>query len=141
MKPADHILLEHMLREREAAFVTVWECERRIRARLGGAAMPFPAPPELPSRRRQARPPPASPRSAAASVRRLRPGEDAYRLTCLHRGLHCESLSAAADVVRILSAGVAADLTVLRLETVALDAAGVPLPVECLWSATVSEHL
>lgn len=141
MKPPDHILLAELLRQREAAFVTVWECELRIRRRLGSAEFPFPAPPDLPSRRPPPRSTPAPPRSAAAAVRRLRPGEDAYRLTCLYGGARCESLSDAPDIVRALAAGAAADLTILRLDTVALDAAGVPAGVECLWSASTEEHL
>jgi hypothetical protein len=144
MNPADHILLAQLLREREAAFVTVWECELRIRRRLGlsvAAEFPFPPPPSLPSQRRQPRPAPATPRLAAATVRRLRPGEDAYRLTCLSQGAPCESLSDAPDVVRALIAALPADLTLQCLDTVALDAAGTPTVVECLWSMGEADHL
>jgi hypothetical protein len=135
MKPADHILLAQLLREREAAFVTVWECELRIRRRLGGGEFPFPAPPDLPSQRRRPRPAPPAPSSPAAALRRLRPGEDAYCLTCLCGGARHESLSDTPEAVRALVSGAPADLTLLRLDTVALDAAGVPALVECLWSS------
>ena len=139
MKPADHILLAQLLREREAAFVTVWECELRIRRRLGGGEFPFPAPPDLPAQRRHLRPAPVAPRSTPATVRRLRVGEDAYRLTCLYRGARCEALRDTPDVVRALAPGAPDDLTLLRLDTVALDPAGVPALVECLWSVDAAE--
>ena len=141
MKPADHILLAQWLREREAAFVTVWECELRIRRRLGGSEFPFPAPPELPSRRRRPRPAPGGTASVATAVRRLRPGEDAFRLTGLCQGAPSESLSAAPEVIRALVATASADLTFLRLDTVALDPGGTATLVECLWRAAPAEHL
>ncbi len=141
MTPTDHILLAHLLREREAALVTVWECEQQLRRRLGTGEFPFAPPPDLPSRRRRPRAalPPAP--TLTAALRRLRAGEDAYRLTCLDQGVRRESLCDTPDVVRALAAGVPASLTVLRLDTVSLDAAGAPARVECLWSAEPAEHL
>ena len=72
-------------------------------------------------------------------MRRLRPGEDAYRLVCRQRGSRCESLSDSADVVRALVACASPEFVPLRLDTVALDAAGVPSTVDCLWSADSEE--
>ncbi len=137
MKPSDIIQRARLLRQREEAFVVVWECEERVRRRLGGAEWPWPAPPALPSRQRH-RGRPASPRppaSAEIGVRRLRPGEDAFRLTGSCRGQTGATLTADPAVARALLAAAVPSWTVQRLETVRLDAAGSAVVVECLWEA------
>lgn len=135
MDALDQLHLTHVLREREAAFVTVWECEDRIRRLLRGAAFPFPAPPDLPSRRRRASVPAAAKSGVGAGLRRRRRGEDAYRLSCLNRGEPGEALTDELDTVRALLAAPPQVLSVLRVETVALDDAGKPTVLDCLWSA------
>lgn len=135
MKPSEIIQKARLLRQREAAFVVVWECEERIRQRLGGADWPWPAPPELPSRQRS-RAGPAAPRptpSAESCVRRLRPGEDAFRLTGSCRGEARTTLTAEVAVARALLAAAVPSWSARRLETVRLDAAGAAVAVECLW--------
>lgn len=135
MKPPDHILLARLLREREAALVSVWECEEGIRKLLHSNSFIFPDPPSLPSCRRTPRPASLPAATAATAVRRLRPGEDAYRLTCLHQGTACESLSDAPEAVRALAEAAAAELSVLRIETMSLDASGAAAPLDCLWGS------
>jgi hypothetical protein len=135
MKPQDIILLAGCLRDREAAFVTVHECEARIRARLGGAAFPLPAPPDLPSTRRHLRPGGESRRTPAMALRRLRAGEDAYRLTCRCGDRPCTSLTQDPEVVRALLETPRDVLAVERLEAVSLDDAGAVTGTDCLWNA------
>ncbi|NLF16436.1 MAG: hypothetical protein GX595_04160 [Lentisphaerae bacterium] len=138
MKPSDIIQRARLLRQREEAFVTVWECEERVRRRLGGAEWPWPAPPALPSRQRHRGGPPSTRRPPAAAesvVRRLRPGEDAFRLTGSCRGQAGATLTADPAVARALLAAAVPSWAVSRLETVRLDAAGTAVVVECLWEA------
>lgn len=135
MNPQDSILIARLLREREAAFVTVWECEDRIRRILQGANLPLPAAPDLPSRRRRSVAPRRPPALAAGTVRRRHGGEDAYRLTCVCRGQPCVSLTDDADSVRALLALPPTALAVLRIETVSLDEEGAATVIECLWNA------
>jgi len=135
-KPEDIILLARLLRQREAAFITVRDCEDRIRQRLGGAAFPFPPPPALPSTRRPGRPAAAPARGMVASLRRLRPAEDAYRIRCLWRGASCESLSGEVEAVRALAAVPPDLLTLQEVEAVRLDETGAVCAAERLWPAT-----
>lgn len=135
MNPQDHIRITHLLREREAAFVTVWECEDRIRRILRGADYPFPPPPDLPSRRRRPGTPGAPAAPGPGNLRRRRETEDAYRLTCLCRGQPREALTDDADTVRALLAAPPEVLSVLRIDTVSLNDDGTRRVVECLWSA------
>lgn len=136
IKPEDIVLLARLLRQREAAFVAVRDCEDRICRRLGGAAFPFPPPPVLPSTRRTERSPAMPARGAAlAALRRLRPGEDAYRIRGLWRGAPCESLSDDLDAVRALAALPPELLTLQQIEAVTLDEAGTVVAAESLWQA------
>jgi hypothetical protein len=128
--------IARLLRAREEAFVTVRECEDRVRQRLGGAAFPFPPPPALPAaRRRSSRPPAEAPRGAAEALRRLTAGEDAYRITGLCRGAPCVAFSEDPEVVRALTTAPAAVLAVQRLDVVCLDDAGSVTSARCLWQA------
>ena len=80
-----------LLRQREAEWIRIWECEQKIREIL--PEFPIPAPPELPSSRKRSKPvakkapaPEAAPPSkASAAIRQLVSGEEnAYRLVFLY---------------------------------------------------------
>ena len=140
MNELDSTRITPLLLQREAAFVTVWECEERIRRLLRGAAFPFPPPPPLPSQR-HARP--AAARAApptGPTVRALKPGEDAYRLTYRQGEAQSLTLTEDLDVVSALCAAATTPaLAILRLDTVRLDEAGADTQIECLWQALPAE--
>ena len=112
-----------LLRERESCLVTVWDCEQRIRRLLGGADYPFPPPPDLPSRGRS-----KGSREAAAAPgpRRLRDGENAYRVAAHFAGETRVLVHHDFEVVKTLGATAAPYFQVTTIEPVRLRADGTP---------------
>ena len=114
-----------LLHQREAEFIRIWECEQKIREILPD--FPFPAPPELPSRRKRVKPvakkvaePDAVPLSkASAAIRRLVPGEEnAYRLVFLYNNEQQSSFQMDRELVRTLVNVKTTDFIILSVETV-----------------------
>ena len=123
-----------LLRQREAELVKVWECEEGIRNLLGVTDFPYPAVPDLPSRRKVAKG--ASRRavrrsggrgdaeagqdvpSSAPSLRRLEGDETAYRLEFESRGRRESSFQTDLDGVRKLFQIRSDAFTMLKVETV-----------------------
>ena len=123
-----------LLREREAELVKVWECEEGIRNLLGVTDFPYPAIPDLPSRRKVAKG--ASRRvvsrkepscaaetaqngvSAVPALRRLAEGETAYRLEFESRGRRESSFQTDLDGVRKLFQIRSGEFTMLKVEAV-----------------------
>lgn len=134
MTPQDTIRISRWLRAREAAFVTVHTCEAGIRQRLEGSPFPFPPFPGLPSRRQRPRAlPRATPPAAADALRRLQPGEDAFRVTGVCQGVPFTSLCTDPDAVRALLASPPEALAVGRVEALRLDDEGAVTGSVVLW--------
>ena len=124
-----------LLRQREAELVKVWKCEEGIRNLLGVKDFPYPAVPDLPSRRKTARG--ASRRvvrrkdvsadgnamsGGAMNVPMLRglaEGETAYRLEFESRGRRESSFQTDLDGVRKLFQIRSEEFKMLKVETVA----------------------
>ena len=133
ISPEETTVIE-LLRQREAELVKVWECEEGIRNLLGVTDFPYPAIPDLPSRRKVAKG--ASRRvvcrkgavCAADAVqdgplsipalRRLAEGETAYRLEFESRGRRESSFQTDLDSVRKLFQIRSDEFTMLKVETV-----------------------
>ena len=122
-----------LLRQREAELVKVWECEEGIRNLLGVTDFPYPAVPDLPSRRKVAKG--ASRRAVRRSggcgdaaaedaaplappLRRLEGDETAYRLEFESRGRRESSFQTELDGVRKLFQIRSGEFTMLKVETV-----------------------
>ena len=123
-----------LLRRREAELVKVWECEEGIRNLLGITDFPYPAVPDLPSRRKVAKG--ASRRVvrrggasgdaaggqdgsvAAPALRKLSEGETAYRLEFESRGRRESSFQTDLEGVRKLFQIKSQDFMMLKVETV-----------------------
>ena len=123
-----------LLRQREAELVKVWECEEGIRNLLGVTDFPYPAVPDLPSRRKVAKG--ASRRAvrrgggcvdaatgqdaapSAPPLRRLEGDETAYRLEFESRGRRESSFQTELDGVRKLFQIRSDEFTMLKVETV-----------------------
>ena len=123
-----------LLRQREAELVKVWECEEGIRNLLGVTDFPYPAVPDLPSRRKVAKG--ASRRAVRRSggcvdaatgqdaapsaplLRRLEGDETAYRLEFESRGRRESSFQTELDGVRKLFQIRSSEFTMLKVETV-----------------------
>ena len=123
-----------LLRQREAELVKVWECEEGIRNLLGVTDFPYPAVPDLPSRRKVAKG--ASRRAvrrgggcvdaatgqdaapSAPPLRRLEGDETAYRLEFESRGRRESSFQTELDGVRKLFQIRSSEFTMLKVETV-----------------------
>ena len=135
ISPEETTVIE-LLRQRETELVKVWECEEGIRNLLGGADFPYPAIPDLPSRRKVAKG--ASRRvvgrkgaacadeaaqtgsSSVPVLRRLADGETAYRLEFESRGRRESSFQTDLDGVRKLFQIRSGEFTMLKVETVFL---------------------
>lgn len=132
MDPLQSLHITDLLREREAEFVRVWECEQAVQHLLHGAFR-FDPPPDLPSRAK-----PKRPRAAAAvaslRLRRLRTDrEQAYRVEYDCEGTVRTSLTTNGDFLRSLLELDPPGLRVRRVESVRLEADGNAVPVETLW--------
>ena len=117
-----------LLREREAEFVRVWQCEQGIRQLLGVEDFPFAAPPDLPSRRKIAK---GAARTSAPKkgkengiilaendIARLEQGENAYRLVFSYNGQEDCSFQTDRELVRNLLAVKSAEFVMLSVEAV-----------------------
>jgi hypothetical protein len=125
MADTSQIRINALLLQREALFVRIHEIERETTALLR-EPYPFARPP-LPSDLRGKRKPAARanrPGTAAGKdgLRKLEPGEAAYRVTYSQFGHTRVETHESADALRTLLAAQSAQLQVLALETV--DAAG-----------------
>ena len=139
-----------LLRQREAELVKVWECEEGIRNLLGVTDFPYPAVPDLPSRRKVAKG--ASRRvvrrsatsvdaetaqegaSAVPPLRRLEGDETAYRLEFESRGRRESSFQTELDGVRKLFQIRSGEFTMLKVETVVFRSVDDWDLKETLWS-------
>lgn len=123
-----------LLCSRERELMKVWECEEAIRGLLGVADFPFPAVPDLPSRRkvkrgatrrvpkRDAEPVVSSSSLSVGDVPEIRgllPGESAYRLEFESRGRRESSFHTDLDSVLKLFQVPSDDFQMHRVETVA----------------------
>lgn len=125
-----------LLRRREAELVRVWECEEGIRTLLGIQDFPYPAVPDLPSRRKASKG--ASRRvvrrrdvsadgtggsvsgTSVPALRRLAEGETCYRLEFVSRGRRESSFQTDLEGVRKLFQIRSDDFTLLNVSTVCL---------------------
>ena len=129
----EEIEILDLLRQREAEFVRVWQCEDGICRLLGLSAFPFGGPPELPSRikgkrmvtvaalrRKNAgdRPQAGGLSVKAPAIRKLQNGEDAYRVVYEHRGSSEASFQADGDLLRRLFMVEGDEFRILSIETV-----------------------
>lgn len=122
MTTAQQIRVNALLLEREALLVRIHACETAA-ARLLGEPYPFERP-ALPSDQRTKRKP-AAPKGGGAprdGLRRLEPGEAAFRVTYRQRAQEATEEHESLDALRVLQAGQTETLQVRRIET--LDAAG-----------------
>ena len=122
-----------LLRQREAEFVKVWQCEDGICRLLGLSDFPFGGPPELPSRikgkrtvtveslrrkeleeKRQA----GGVAVKAPAIRKLQSGEDAYRVVYEHRGSTEASFQTDGELLRKLFMVEGDEFRLLSIETV-----------------------
>ena len=147
--PEETTVIE-LLRQREAELVKVWECEEGIRNLLGVTDFPYPAVPDLPSRRKTAKG--ASRRVArrggvsddaaggldgsvaVPALRKLAEGETAYRLEFESRGRRESSFQTDLDGVRKLFQIKSQDFTMLKVETVVFRSVDDWDLKETLWS-------
>ncbi|MBT7303912.1 MAG: hypothetical protein HN849_30550 [Victivallales bacterium] len=132
MDPLQSLQITDLLREREAEFVRIWECEQAIQAILHGAYH-FEPPPDLPSRskpKRRKKPR----RKAPPRLRRLRRDrEHAYQVCYEHDGGARTSLTTNADFLRSLLTLDPAGFRIQRVESVRLTDTGEATPVSTLW--------
>jgi hypothetical protein len=125
MSDASQIRINALLLEREALFVRIHEIERAASALLR-EPYPFTRPP-LPSDVRGKRKPAArSPARqeggfTAKDLRKLEPGETAYRVTYRQFGQTRVETHESVEALRTLLAAQSAQLKVLALETVDAD--------------------
>ena len=119
---AQQIRVNTLLLERAALFVRIHACEAAA-AKLLGEPYPFERP-ALPSDQRTKRKAGAARSGGVARdpLRRLEPGETAFRVTYRQRGREVCEEHEEVDALRGLLAGQTAQLTVLRVETI--DAGG-----------------
>lgn len=131
MDPLQSLHIVDLLREREAEFVRVWQCEQDIQRLLHGAFL-FDPPPPLPSLAKKKRP--AKPRAGASPrLRRLRPDEHAYRVEYESKGETITGLTANFTFLQHLLELDPPALRVRRVETVRLGETGIAKPNQLLW--------
>lgn len=138
MEKRDDIAILDLLRQREAELVKVWQCEEAICGILGVSSYPFEGAPMLPSRVKGKRTVKvgvsgrsgvrggASGSSALSSkdtsslpgIRKLRFGEDAYRVVFEHCGERETSFQTDGDLIRKLFLLVGDDFKIELVETV-----------------------
>ncbi len=139
-----------LLRQREAEVVKVWECEEGIRNLLGVTDFPYPAVPDLPSRRKLARGASRrvvrrkdactdgnSPYSNVPPLRGLAVGETAYRLEFESRGRRESSFQTDLDGVRKLFQIRSGDFKMLKVETVVFRSVDDWDLKETLWKSEI----
>ena len=124
MSDASQIRINALLLEREALFVRIHEIERAASALL---REPYPfTRPQLPSdvrgkRKSAARSTRQDGTAAKNSLRKLEPGEAAYRVTYRQFGQTKVETHESAEALRTLLAAQSAQIQVLALETVGAD--------------------
>ena len=132
MDPLQSLHITDLLREREAEFVRIWECERAIQAIVHGAYC-FEAPADLPSRRKPKRGKKARAK-AAPRLRRLRGDrEHAYQVQYEHDGGARSSLTTNTEFLRSLLALDPVGFRIQAVETVRITDTGETVPVATLW--------
>lgn len=117
-----------LLREREAEFLRVWQCEQKVLQLLGVEEFPFSPPPDLPSRRKvvkgaaKASAPKKETVAAAPQndIARLEAGENAYRLVFVYNGKEESSFQTDRELIRNLLTIKSAEFELLSVETVKL---------------------
>ena len=117
-----------LLREREAEFLRVWQCEQKVLQLLGVEEFPFSPPPDLPSRRKvvkgaaKASVPKKETVAAAPQndISRLEAGENAYRLVFVYNGKEESSFQTDRELIRNLLTIKSAEFELLSVETVKL---------------------
>jgi hypothetical protein len=131
MDPLQSLHIVDLLREREAEFVRVWECEQEIQRILHGAFL-FDPPPPLPSlaKPRRTRKVPAK---APLRLRRLRADEQAYRVHYEAQGETRTGLTANFAFLQDLIELDPPALRVTQVEAVHLDEAGTDPPGQLVW--------
>lgn len=152
MTLSQDIAIIDLLRQREADFVVVWKCEQKIKDLLGDVDFPFPAPGDLPSRRRrdarkaptrEKRPvpePPPEPAGTAGKtefpeIRKLESArENAYRLVFLRHGLKDSSFQTDFELIKALAGLNCPEFKLLSLETVYFTDLDNWQVIETLWA-------
>ncbi len=124
METLQEIQIIDLLCRREAELVKVACAEEAVRDLLGGAAFPFPPPPDLPSRRKES----AKPKTRVAvdidattlpGLRKLAPPEEnAYRLVYRFNGEDKESFQDDFDFLKFLLNFPEEAFELLSIETV-----------------------
>ncbi|MBO4344773.1 MAG: hypothetical protein J5833_03395 [Victivallales bacterium] len=117
-----------LLREREAEFLRVWQCEQKVLQLLGVEEFPFSPPPDLPSRRKvvkgagKASVPKKETVAAAPhnDMPLLEAGENAYRLVFIYNGKEESSFQTDRELIRNLLTIKSAEFELLSVETVKL---------------------
>jgi hypothetical protein len=130
-----------LLCRREAELVKVAQAEEAVRNLLGGAAFPFPAPPDLPSRRKVTK---AKKRLAVKAdaetfpgLRKLEPPEEnAYRLVYRFNGEEKESFQNDFEFLLDLLKFPAEAFELLSIETVLFRQADDWQARQMLWQVT-----
>jgi len=132
MDPLQSLHITDLLREREAEFVRIWECEQAIQAIVHGAYC-FEPPLDLPSRHKPKRGK-KSRAKAAPRLRRLRGDrEHAYQVQYEHDGGARSSLTTNTEFLRSLLALDPADFRIHAVETVRITDGGEATTVSTLW--------
>lgn len=131
MDPLHSLHIVDLLREREAEFVRVWECEQEIQRLLHGA-FHFDPPPPLPSLAKKKRPAKAA-GGAPPRLRRLRGDEQAYRVEYDAQGETRTGLTANFAFLQNLLELDPPALRVRRVEAVRLDETETGAPGQLIW--------
>lgn len=114
----DQVRITDCLQIREAAFATVFETESIIREILG-EEMPLPEPAvELPSTRKTTKPAKKKILKPKAALRRLKEGENAYRLTYLYNDVLHQELVRNLPLLKKMIDFEMQDFQLVRIETV-----------------------
>ena len=149
MKGSCPIEVIDMLREREAEFMRVWQCEQKVLQLLGVEEFPFSMPPDLPSRRKVAKgtAKPVAPKKPKEVVNagqhdmpKLEEGENAYRLVFVYNGNEESSFQTDREFVRSMLSIKSSEFELLSVETVNFTDMEHWEPKRKLWSRGVSEE-
>lgn len=117
--------LTELLRQREECFVTVWECEQKLKEIL--PEFPLPPPPDLPSRRKrqapkakQIIPEQETPiTKACVKLRELqKPSENAYHLIFEYNGERQDSFQTDTSLANAMANMKTDDFKLIAVETV-----------------------
>lgn len=121
--PEEHIAINSLLIEREAAFARVHSIESQIQ-QLMGADYPFQAPGvELPSaiKKQATKPKQAKKKVAKVKTRRLGEGEAGYKLTFVENGDTTERITVDLKQIQTLLNDPLPGVRLLRIDTVDLE--------------------